>query len=380
MRRLNLLLSSLLALLAMTHAAPASAAAPAPVSVAVAAEGEGLETITVATSSGPRQALLYDAVPAPTALVVLLHGMGSDAREMRAATGYGFERLAAQAGWLVAYAQGVGNSWNDCRRTPQYPARRAGVDDVAFLVELVRTLRARYDIRAADSMIAGGGSAISGGGSVIPAHRVLVGGFSNGGHMALRVGLERPDAIGGILVIGAQLPTAAESLCAEGLRSLNALFIAGTQDAVAPYDGGVGRTPDGRALGMLDSVAGSAYRLARGQPDLLLARSVGNRDGNPQTHVQLRRWRHVDGVVELYTIFGGGHTIPQQITTFPSILGATSGDIDTAAVTLEFMRQWSPRQTAGWQRKVDALRTGGLDRRRMVAKVKLKGQRENPPG
>jgi len=367
-RRLNLLLSSLLALLFVAQEASASASplVSLPAAVAAAPGIEGLESVTVATSSGPRHALVYDAVRSPTALVVLLHGMGSDAAQMRAATGFGFERLAAQAGWLVAYAQGVGNSWNDCRRTPQYPARRAGVDDVTFLVELVRTLRERYDV--------------AGGGSAIAADRVLLGGYSNGGHMALRVALERPDALGGILVIGAQLPTAAESICAEGLRSLNALFIAGTSDAVAPYDGGAARGPDGGSLGMVDSVAGSAYRIARTQPYLVMARSLGNLDTDPQTHVQLRRWRHVDGLVELYTIVGGGHTIPQNFTTSPSMFGATSADIDTATVTLAFMQQWSSRQAVGWQRKVDAFRSAAQEKRRMVARAKLKGARESPPG
>lgn len=324
-----------------------------------ASAADRVEELQIETAAGPRSALVHP-VHEPTSLVVLLHGFGSDAQQMRALTGYGFETLSSRAGWLVVYPQGVGKSWNDCRRTPQYPARAANIDDVAFLAELIGQLRTRHDI-APD--------------------RVLVGGFSNGGQMALRLALERPDTVGGMLLIGAQLPTAAESVCAEGGRAVNALLIAGTADRIAPYEGGASRGTDGAPLGTLDSVVSSAMRLAsRGGQAVPSRRSLGDLDGNPSTSVDVTRWRAPEALVELYTVQGGGHTIPKRITTFPGMFGATSADIDTASVALAFMQRWSPRRVAGWQSKVDALRVVQGERRRLLAAAKARTVKATPPG
>jgi polyhydroxybutyrate depolymerase len=348
----SLILCSAVVLLAAGRAFAADAAAGNALTVnkprtsEVTFAASTLERLELGTAGGQRSTLVYDA-GTPTSLVVLLHGYGSDAEQMRAATGHGFERLAAQAGWLVAYPEGVGKSWNDCRRTPQYPARRARADDVAFLVQLIEQLRERHGI---------------------PAERVLVGGFSNGGHMALRLALERPDAIGGMLLIAAQLPTAAESLCAEGGRGINALLISGTADRIAPYAGGDSRGADGAALGPVDSVMSSARRLAvRGGRAVRSRQVLGNRDGDATTTVELTRWRAAEALVELYSVRGGGHTIPQPIVTFPSMFGATSADIDTASATLTFMKQWAPRRVAGWRAKADALRAEQAAVRRALA-------------
>lgn len=318
-----------------------------------------LDRLQLATTAGLRSALVHQT-PSPTSLVLLLHGFGSYAQQLRALTGFRFEKLAAEAGWLVVYPEGIGNSWNDCRRTPRYPARVANVDDVAFLTLLIDTLRRRHGI-AAD--------------------RVLVGGFSNGGHMALRVGLERPDAIGGVLSVGAQLPTAAESICAESGRAINALLISGTDDRIAPYAGGAARALDGRELGHVDSVVSSAMRLAaRGGRPAVSAVALGDRDGNPRTRVEVKRWLARDALVELYTIHGGGHTIPQTITAFPGTFGATSGDIDTATVTMKFMGEWRPRRLARWHLKVDGLRALQPGRKRLSVAGRSRTNRGTPPG
>lgn len=296
-----------------------------------ASAAAALQPFDVETPQGMRRAQLFRGVEAPTALVVLLHGAGSDPEQMRALTGLGFEQQAREAKWLVAYAEGVGRTWNDCRRTPQSPARLANIDDVGFLAELIRTLRARYRISP---------------------ERVLLGGFSNGGHMALRVALERPDIVGGVLAIGAQLPSAAESLCAESARAVNTLLIAGTADPIAPYAGGASRALDGQPLGIVDSVPSTAARFAAraGHHEPASRALIGNRDGDPNTYVESRRWQSVDApIVELLTIHGGGHTIPQSSTRFPTPFGATSADVDTATIARQFMRDWPLPTTPAWQ-------------------------------
>ena len=311
-----------------------------------------LERVAFATPAGERAAVVH-AQPRPSALVVLLHGAGSDAEHMRALTGYGFERLAEQAGWVVVYAEGYGRSWNDCRRTPQLPAKVSKIDDVGFLAEVIHTVRTRY---------------------AIPRGRVLVGGFSNGGHMAMRMALERPDVVDGFLAIGAQMPLASESLCSMSPFPVHALFVAGTADPIAPYAGGASRMLDGRPLGITDSARGTAaqFALVAGYKSAGQRSSLGDRDGDGKTAVETDLWRSAQlPSIQLYTIHGGGHTIPQKQLRFPAAYGATSGDIDIATVTLEFMRTWSQPATAGWQLRTAERRARTQDCLQQRAGVRL---------
>ncbi len=47
-------------------------------------------------------------------LVVVMHGSGQNSAQMRAATGYGFERLADERGFAVVYPDGYEGYWNAC--------------------------------------------------------------------------------------------------------------------------------------------------------------------------------------------------------------------------------------------------------------------------
>ncbi|HEU4530582.1 MAG TPA: PHB depolymerase family esterase [Steroidobacteraceae bacterium] len=320
-------------------------------SVAQAAPVE-LERLVFETSHGQRAALVHPQ-DRPSALVLLLHGAGSDAEQMRALTGYGFERLAEQAGWVVVYAEGFGKTWNDCRRTPLFPAKTHNIDDVSFLAEVIHTVRTRYGI---------------------PKGRVLVGGFSNGGQMAMRLALERPNAVDGFLAIGAQMPLVSESLCAMGSRPVHALFVAGTADPIAPYMGGASKMLDGRPLGSSESARATAAAFAQlaGYKGAGMVSSLGDRDGDGRTTVEFEIWRSAQlPSIQLYTIHGGGHTIPQKEVRFPPAYGATSADVDIATVTLEFMRTWSQPATAGWQLRTAERRERTLDCRQQQAGMRL---------
>ncbi|WP_252406503.1 hypothetical protein, partial [Acinetobacter pittii] len=77
-------------------------------------------------------------------MLVVLHGSRGDGAQMRRISGYGFDRLAAQEGFLVAYPDGFEGHWNDCRKAASYSARLRDVDDVAFLRALVARLAQEY--------------------------------------------------------------------------------------------------------------------------------------------------------------------------------------------------------------------------------------------
>lgn len=231
--------------------------------LANALDTAALERMHVPTPDGVRNVLLV--VPPgtrPKRHVVLLRGAGGSPARLRLLTEAHFDRLAADAGWVVAYPEGAGGTWNDCRRVPDYPAKRLGVNDVAFLEAAIERLRQRFGLSA---------------------RQVVVAGFSNGGHMALRLAVERPTAIGAVATACAQMPLEADSLCPLPQAPLNLLFFAGTADPVSPYDGGEARDLRQASLGKVKSV-----------PETLSAfvRLAGGRRLRPPAGFPLPRHRH----------------------------------------------------------------------------------------
>ena len=73
---------------------------------------------TVHVGGRDRSYLIYVPanLPPQAALVIVLHGSGMDGARMRLCTGYEFDRLADQHGFVVIYPDGYRRNWNDCRR------------------------------------------------------------------------------------------------------------------------------------------------------------------------------------------------------------------------------------------------------------------------
>jgi len=115
-----------------------------------------------------RTYLIYvpEGLRAKAALVLLLHGSGMDGARMRLCTGYEFDRLADQHGFVALYPNGYRRNWNDCRKHATFPAKRENIDDMAFIRTLIARMKAEH--------------------SVSDKH-VYVFGYSNGGHMAFRL-------------------------------------------------------------------------------------------------------------------------------------------------------------------------------------------------
>src|SRR6187431_560776 len=77
----------------------------------------------------------YALAPPPAArgVLIVLHGAGGTGAGMAALTG--LSTRGPEAGFVVAFPDGVGGVWNDQRDAPKLP-RRDDVDDVAFLAAL----------------------------------------------------------------------------------------------------------------------------------------------------------------------------------------------------------------------------------------------------
>lgn len=161
--------------------------------------------------------------PAMPLLVALHGGTGSGLQYERSS---GFDGLAEANGFMVVYPDAVGigddgtelRTWNGGQCCG--PAATQGVDDVAFVDQLIGELEDRYPV---DS------------------DRVFAAGHSNGAILAYRLACELSDDVA---AIGVQAGTLGVEGC-DPARPVSVLHIHGTDDQNLPVDGGVG--PDSLA-------------------------------------------------------------------------------------------------------------------------------------
>ena len=226
-----------------------------------------------------------------------------------------FEELADRDGFLVAYPQGVGNSWNDGRVDLRSEASRRGIDDVAFIRALIEALsrRERIDVR-----------------------RIFVAGMSNGGMMAMRLACGLPDRLRGAAAVAASLSKDASESC-RNPSGVSVVLIDGTADPIVPYDGG--------AVSVLWSRRGDVI----GAPKTaqLWSRKCGC-DGRTETDLPTpvadgTRVRKIEyekcasgARVLLYRIDGGGHAWPGGRSYLTErLIGKTSGNLSACDAVWE---------------------------------------------
>jgi polyhydroxybutyrate depolymerase len=247
----------------------------------------------------------------PLPAVILLHGGGGTGAQLERFTD--FDRIAASAGIVALYPQGVGHEWNDHRG----PGGQSSADDRQFLLDLVDQLAAK--------------------GIVDPA-RIYVVGISNGGLMALDMACNHADRLAGIGVVAASLPLGYRC---EPSRALPIVFFHGTEDRFIPFEGGriAGQfaTERGSVISAEETIAffvqssGCRTRDFRSLPDPVPP------DG---THVTVFSYGDCrsGGAVESVIIDGGGHSWPgaRQGFVLDHLLGPSSRAIDTSVELWRF--------------------------------------------
>jgi polyhydroxybutyrate depolymerase len=243
----------------------------------------------IAAGGRDRTFLVYrpSSLPAstPVPLVVMIHGGGGSAAG--AESKYGWDRLADQNKFVVAYPDGVGRSWNGgggCCGA----AGRTAVDDVGFL----------------NAMITRIGQSIP-----IDPNRQFATGISDGGIMAYRLACDSPA----LAAIG---PDAATQVgpCPKP-APLSLIHVHGSDDPRVPIDGrpgaGVNHITGGRSIAAL--VAGW-----RGIDDCPPP-SVSTHGALVTTTSRCPLGR----AVTLIVVTGGGHE-------WPGSPGRTDGPADSA--------------------------------------------------
>jgi polyhydroxybutyrate depolymerase len=146
----------------------------------------------------------------PMPLVIDMHGYTSSKESQQGVSG--FRQKADQAGFIVAWPQGTGNSWNGygCCGSAQ-----GSVDDVGFIRAVVNDISVRANVDHS---------------------RVYATGISNGGVMSHRLACEAADVFAAVAPVSFPLNISASS-CTP-VRPITVVHFHGLSDDTVPYNGG----------------------------------------------------------------------------------------------------------------------------------------------
>lgn len=242
-------------------------------------------------------------------LVVVLHGGGGSSAQMRFA---GFDSIGDREGFAVVYPDGYRRHWNDGRTDMDAATVREGIDDVAFLREVIAETSRELDIDP---------------------QRIFVTGISNGAMMSGRVACEMADVVAGVALVAGSLGAEEAGRCVPS-RAVAFLDISGTADPLVPYGGGdvtVAGRSRGSVLGVEDSIAKFAGH--NGCSSETARRDLPDRDPRDASTVREVSYEGCTerAPVRLLTVEGGGHTWPGRSVALPeALVGTTNMDIDAS--------------------------------------------------
>jgi polyhydroxybutyrate depolymerase len=239
--------------------------------------------------------------------------------------------IAERDNIVLAIPQGVkaadGNrGWHDCRGDAKTNPQS---DDVAFVDALLAKLLAELSTDAS---------------------RVFASGISNGGHMSLRLAIERPKSFRAVGAVVANMP--AKSGCAPPSLPISVLLMNGTDDPINPFNGGgVG---SGKSYGTRGSVLSTDESIK-----FWLSHNKIANEAIRKTFVakesseadRIEKFAYCCGTnqsaVVLYRVEGGGHTEPSLTERyagfFKRIVGAQSAAVEMADEVWAFFSSVRPR-------------------------------------
>lgn len=287
------------------------------------ASDTSIKYATIQVGNLERSYLLYIPANCPVnpPLVIVFHGSGDNGNKMRGRTSYEFERLADVHGFVVAYPDGYERHWNDSRIAAPYLANKLDIDDKGFVIAMIEQLQNEVKIDT---------------------NRVFAVGYSNGGQMAYRLGLEMPDHIGAIAAVAANLPTKDNSDCRPSGKPIPVLILQGTKDPLNPYNGGKVSYFGFRNRGSVLSTRASAEYFAalNDHTDEPQITQMPHLNSSDPTSVERIEWISPSKAdVVMLTVHGGGHVIPQASCEYPRLLGQKTLDISAPAEIWQFFER-----------------------------------------
>jgi polyhydroxybutyrate depolymerase len=283
--------------------------------------GADVKKITLSYQGMQRHYLLHTPSSASGALVLAFHGGGETPQNQEEISG--FDTLADREHFIVAYPEGIGQSWADGRGTTK--ADRQGVDDVGFAKAMVADIAKTH---------------------TVDRRRVFATGPSNGGIFANRLGCDAADTFAAIGPVIGTIATARAASCRPS-EPVAVVGVQGVDDPVVPFNGGnVGGTLEGAA-------AGGSVESSRATQELW--RSIAGCAPNPAstvvpalvkdgTSIVRRTYTNCRAGADVlwYEIQGGGHRWPPHHADgiaeaiAKRKLGSSSQNIDASAVIWKF--------------------------------------------
>lgn len=261
------------------------------------------ETVVLKVDGRQRQYLLSapESLQPGASILLVLHPSARHAADMWQLLGSTLERITRDDNTLLVYPDGFEGHFNDCRRAADYSARTLNIDDVGFMRAIVAQLVTQQHADPG---------------------KVYALGYSNGGHMALRLALQTPDLVRGVIVVAANLPTVENLECPlADLPARSIVLIEGTADPINPYNGGpvtlFGFGSRGNVRPARTGAKWFAQTLGLASSKSKLLAEAGHMAAYNDD------WTSSDGRLRLVTIESGGHTVPQEAYRFPRILGKT---------------------------------------------------------
>ena len=247
-------------------------------------------------------------------LVIVFHG-GSQTAE-RARRYSRFDEFPAIEPAVVVYPQGLDNSWNDGRESPDIAAR-GRANDVAFTAQIIDQLVTE---------------------KLVDPGRVFLTGASNGGMMSLRAACELGDKIAGIAPVVANLPVDWDCRA----KTMPALFINGTDDQFVPFEGG--RVAEGKSrkdLGSVRSVADTiaVFKRMNGCTGVKESKTLDAVERD-KTVAVITDYDCTLAPLKQIEIQGGGHTWPGARTNIIAdwVLGKTSDEVNATDEIWKFFK------------------------------------------
>jgi polyhydroxybutyrate depolymerase len=241
-------------------------------------------------------------------LVIVMHGSGQNGTQIRLETGYGFDRLADQYGFGVVYPSASSFNWNDCSKVGDISVDGHELNHVKFLTLLT------------DKLIAENG---------FDTNRVFATGVSSGGFMSLRLAIEAPSRFRAVAAVSANVPVENNFKCNIAGHGTSVMIMNGTEDTLVPYDGGetslFGLFYKGGILRSSQDTAkffADLNKIGGGDPVINPTTDSGLLSGEDKTKFKRALWQNESKTeVELVTIYGGGHGMPQPYWKRPRLVG-----------------------------------------------------------
>ncbi|WP_457597990.1 alpha/beta hydrolase family esterase [Hydrogenimonas sp.] len=300
------------------------------------------------TRSGQSAGLFYETLPMdgttrryalyipenlgnePRPLVISLHGGGVRIEDMTGESGYKspykiWMEIAERERVMILYPEGLDGAygkptWNDCRGDSLVSST---ADDVAFIEALIERVASSYPLDRS---------------------RIYASGTSNGGMMALRLGIERPSLFAAVAAVAAAMP--ARSECPTPSRPISVLFMNGTADTHMPYEGGTVSDPPKPEYGTVISTEESVAIFTRLDATEATPTRYRFADLDPDDGGVVVRFDYAGGAegseVMLYRVEGGGHSAPsikeRYSALFERYFGKQNHDIEMAEEVWRFFR------------------------------------------